>query len=80
MIKHGEQINIESPYMEGDLVKFTYNYELRDETEVRVSYSKIVKVIPKFKKDTTIVELYYLMENKKFVPYVNIVDVEKRAL
>lgn len=81
---HGDKIPIDSRYQEGDLVKFCYMIEeqtgsLTKNKIMRHSYSRIVKVIPKFLKDSNTIHLHYLMENKKFISYVDIRELLLRG-
>ena len=75
-LKNGERVWFTSDYIEGDLIKFRY----QDSQHVlKESYSKIVKIIPKFEDNTSFLKLYFLTENKKFVAYCDVISLEKKG-
>ena len=80
ILKHLDKVVISSNYQVGDLIKF----QILRGNEVRISYSRIIKVLirldtDEFSKHDTRVKNYYITENAKKVEEEDILWLEAKA-
>ena len=75
-VGHLDQLEIETQFKVGTLVKFKYTP--KGALQSRYSYSKITKILPKVDESHT-VRLHFLTENEKFIEQDQIISVERKA-
>ena len=74
-LKHGDHVVVASDYNVGDIVKFEFTDKYG---EARTSYSKIVKVVPKFVNGPR-VNINFVTENKQYIQLKDIKELIRKA-